>query len=100
MTGTLGQVTIGQGLFGTLSSIVNSALASGTGSLSSELAGLNATITSMNRQIAALQQEAQQETLTLTQQYGAAQATLSQLTTVSNFLSTYFNQASGGSGGG
>jgi flagellar hook-associated protein 2 len=96
VTGALGQVTVGQGLFGTLSSIVNSALASGTGSISTELAGLNATITSMNQQIAALQQEAQQETLTLTQQYGAAQATLSQLTTVSNFLSTYFNQSSGG----
>jgi flagellar hook-associated protein 2 len=95
VTGNLGQVTISQGLFGTLSSIVNSALASGTGSITSELAGLNATITSMNQQIAALQQQAQQETLALTQQYGAAQATLSQLTTISNFLSTYFNQTSG-----
>ena len=53
----------------------------------------------MNQRIAALQQEAQQETLTLTQQYGVAQATLSQLETVSNFLSTYFNQPSSGSGG-
>jgi len=59
----------------------------------------------MNQRIAALQQQAQQETLTLTltltltQQYGVAQATLSQLGTVSNFLSTYFNQPSSGSGG-
>jgi 3-hydroxyisobutyrate dehydrogenase-like beta-hydroxyacid dehydrogenase len=49
----------------------------------------------MNKQIAALQQEALQETLALTQQYGVAQATLSQLTTVSDFLSTYFKQTSG-----
>jgi hypothetical protein len=60
---------------------------------------LNYTVTSMNQRIAALQQQAQQETLTLTQQYGVAQATLSQLETVSNFLCTYFNQPSSGSGG-
>ena len=36
-----------------------------------------------------------QETLALTQQFGLAEATLSQLTTVSNFLSTYFKQTSG-----
>jgi hypothetical protein len=52
----------------------------------------------MNNQISQLQQQAQQETATLTQQFSNAQATLSQLTTVSNFLSTYFNQGSGSSG--
>ncbi|MGH7038656.1 MAG: flagellar filament capping protein FliD [Stellaceae bacterium] len=98
VTGALGQVTVGQGLFGTLTSITNSALASGTGSLTTEIAGLNSTLTGMNQQIAALQQEAQQETLLLTQQYGTAQATLEQLSTVSNFLSTYFNQPSGSGG--
>lgn len=94
-TGGLGNVTVSQGLYGALSSIVNTALASGTGSLTSEIAGLNTSITSMNQQIAALQQEAQQQTLLLTQQYGTAQAALEQLTTVSNFLSSYFNQTSG-----
>jgi flagellar hook-associated protein 2 len=98
-TGTLGEVTISEGLYGSLGSIVNAALASGSGGTTSQIASLNATITSMNQQIAALQQEAQQETLTLTQQFAAAQATLSQLSTVSDFLSTYFNQPSGGLGG-
>lgn len=98
VTGSLGKVTVAEGLFGSLSSLVNGALASGTGSLTQELAGLNNSITSMNKQIAALQLEAQQETLLLTQQYATAQATLSQLTTVSNFLSTYFNQTSGSGG--
>jgi flagellar hook-associated protein 2 len=98
VTGALGNVTVGTGLFGSLSSLVNSALASGTGSLATELSGLNNSVTSMNQQIAALAQEAQQETLLLTQQYATAQATLSQLTTVSDFLSTYFNQSSGGGG--
>jgi flagellar hook-associated protein 2 len=98
VTGALGQVTVGQGLFGTLSSIVNAALASGTGSVTTEIAGLNNTVTAMNQQIVALQQEAQQETLILTQQYGTAQATLSQLSTVSNFLSTYFSSSQPASG--
>ncbi|HJU19444.1 MAG TPA: flagellar filament capping protein FliD [Stellaceae bacterium] len=99
VTGALGQVTVGDGLYGTLSSIVNSALASGTGSITSEIAGLNTTIDGLNQQIAALQQQAQQQTLILTQQFAAAQATLSQLSTVSNFLSSYFNQPASGSGG-
>lgn len=99
VTGDLGDVSVSQGLYGTLSSIANSALASGTGSVSGEIDSLNNTITTMNQQIAALQQQAQQETQALTQQYSVAQATLSQLATVSNFLSTYFNQSSGGSGG-
>jgi flagellar capping protein FliD len=78
-----------------LSSLVTSALASGSGSVVGEITGLNNTIASMNQQIAALQQHAQQETALLTQQFGQAQATLQQLTTVSNFLNTYFQPTSG-----
>jgi flagellar hook-associated protein 2 len=99
VTGQLGEVTVSQGLYGSLSSILTGALASGTGSITGEINSLNDTITSLNKQIASLQQAAQQQTLALTQQYGVAQATLSQLETVSNFLSTYFNQPSSGSGG-
>jgi flagellar hook-associated protein 2 len=98
VTGALGQVTIGQGLYGTLNNLLNTALATGGGGVTGEINSLNATITSMNQQISQLQQEAQQETATLTQQFTNAQATLSQLTTVSDFLSTYFNQGSGSSG--
>jgi flagellar hook-associated protein 2 len=94
-TGQLGEVTVSQGLYSSLSNLLHAALASGTGSITGEINSLNGTITSTNKQIAALQQEAQQETLALTQQYGVAQATLSQLTTVSDFLSTYFKQTSG-----
>jgi flagellar hook-associated protein 2 len=94
-TGSLGNVTVGQGLYGTLSSLVASALASGSGSVTGEIGSLNNTIASMNQQIAALQQQAQQETALLTQQFSRAQATLEQLSTVSNFLNTFFNQTSG-----
>jgi flagellar hook-associated protein 2 len=99
VTGALGQVTVGAGLFGTLSSLVNSALSSGSGGVTSQLASLNSTISSLNQQIAQLQQQAQQETATLTQQYSNAETTLSQLQTVSNFLSSYFNQGTSGTGG-
>jgi flagellar hook-associated protein 2 len=95
VTGSLGSVTVGQGLYGSLSTLVTSALASGSGSVVGEITGLNNTIASMNQQIAALQQHAQQETALLTQQFGQAQATLQQLTTVSNFLNTYFQPTSG-----
>lgn len=99
VTGSLGTVTISQGLYGSLSSLVNAALSSGSGSVVGQIGGLNKTITSMNQQITTLQQEATQQTKELTDQFSAAQATMSQLQTVSGFLSTFFNQSSGGIGG-
>ncbi len=100
LTGPLGQVTVSQGLYSVLGSLVSAALGSGSGGVTGEINTLNSTISSMNQQIAQLQQEAQQQTSALTQQFSIAQATLSQLTTVSNFLTTYFNQGSGSSGSG
>ena len=99
VTGNLGTVTISQGLYGSLSSLVNGALSSGSGGVVGQIGSLNTSITSMNTQITALQKEATQETQELTNQFDAAQATLQQLTTVSSFLTSYFNQSSGGSGG-
>lgn len=96
VTGSLGTVSVSSGVFASLSSIVNSALASGTGSVTGQISNLNSTITSMNKQVAQLLLQAQQETALLTKQFSQAQATLSQLATVSNFLTTFFNQASGG----
>jgi flagellar hook-associated protein 2 len=95
VTGSLGSVTVSQGLFGSLSSVVNAALTSGSGSVTGEINSLDTTIISMNKQIKTLEAEATQETKELTQQYSNAQSTMDQLTTVSSFLSTYFNQTSG-----
>jgi len=99
LTGDLGSVSVSQGLYGQLTSILNGALAPSTGSVTQELSGLNNSVTSMNQRIAALEQEATQQTQALTQEYSQAQATLSQLASVSSFLTTYFNLPSGGSGG-
>ncbi|HWB51607.1 MAG TPA: flagellar filament capping protein FliD [Stellaceae bacterium] len=95
VTGSLGSVTISQGLFGSLSSVVNAALASGSGTIVGHIGGLNTSIAAMDKQIAALQAEATAQTQALTKQFSAAQATLNQLTTVSSFLSAYFKQTSG-----
>jgi flagellar hook-associated protein 2 len=98
-TGRLGSVTVSQGLFGSLSSILSAALDGATGSITGEIANLNKTLTSLNQQIAALQQQAQKQTQALTAQFSVAQARLSQLETVSSFLTTYFNLPTSGSGG-
>jgi flagellar hook-associated protein 2 len=98
VTGNLGNVTVSQGLFGSLSSVVNAALASGSGGVVGQISTLNSEITSMNTQITALQKQATQETQELTDQFDAAESTLNQLSTVSSFLSTYFNETSGSGG--
>jgi flagellar hook-associated protein 2 len=98
VTGSLGNVTVSQGLFGSLSSIVSAALTSGSGSVVGQIASLNTSITSMNTQITALQKEATQETQELTNQFDAAEATLNQLTSVSSFLTAYFKETSGSGG--
>lgn len=88
-----------QSFYGTLNSVVTTALSSGSGGVVGNISSLSDTITSMNKQIAILQKQADAETLALTQQYDHAESTLSQLQTVSDFLTAYFNQTSGSSGG-
>lgn len=101
VTGSLGTVTVSQGLYGQLMGVLNAALDAASGSLTKETSNLNDTITSMDKQIASLQKEAQQQTLALTQQFSIAQSTITQLSNVSQFLTTFFNMPSGnGSSGG
>lgn len=98
VTGSLGNVTVSQGLYGALSSAVNAALSSGSGGVVGQISSLNTSISSMNTQITALEKQATQETQILTNQFSTAESTLNQLSTVSSFLSTYFNQTSGSGG--
>ena len=94
VTGALGTVNVSSGLYSQLSGILNSALATTTGSVVQEISNLNSTLTSMNQHITSLQQQAQQQTVLLTQQFSAAEQTLQQLTTVSSFLTQYFSGSS------
>lgn len=94
VTGALGTVSVSSGLYSQISGMLNGALAPSTGSVTQEVSNLNSTLTAMNKQITSLQQQAQQQTALLTQQYSAAQQTLQQLTTVSSFLTQYFSASS------
>jgi len=94
VTGALGNVNVSSGLYSQISALLNGALAPSTGSVTQEIGNLNSTLTSMNQQITSLQQQAQQQTVLLTQQFSAAEQTLQQLTTVSSFLTQYFNSGS------
>ena len=96
VTGNLGTVTVSQGLFGSLSSLVNAALTSGGGGVVGAIGSLTTSISAMDKQIAALQKQASAETQLLTKQFAAAQATMNQLSSVSSFLTSYYNQTSGG----
>ncbi len=100
VTGNLGTVNVSEGLYGQLMGVLNAALDTQNGSVSQEINNLNTTLQSMNKQITSLQQQAQQQTLLLTQQYSAAEQTLNQLTTVSSFLDQYFNTGSSSASGG
>lgn len=99
IAGDLGTVTVGNGLYGVLNDLLTRALATGTGGITGQIDSLTKTVASLNNQIAQLQDQARKETATLTAQFSAAQATLSQLSTVSDFLTTYFKLPSGGVGG-
>lgn len=96
VTGNLGTVTISKGLYGTLSSLVNSALASGSGGITGQISSLDTSIASLNKQIKTIEAEATTETQELTTQFSNAQATMNQLETVSSFLTTYASATSGG----
>lgn len=100
VTGILGTVNVSEGLYGQLMGVLNAALDTQNGSVTQEINNLNTTLQSMNKQISSLQQQAQQQTLLLTQQYSAAEQTLNQLTTVSSFLDQYFNTGSSSASGG
>ena len=93
-TGNLGTVTVSQGLYQQMTSILSSALNSQTGFIAAAADGLNQTINGINNQITQLQQSAQAQTALLTQQFQAMQAQLAQLQSVGNYLNAFFNTTS------
>ena len=96
-TGNLGTVTVSQGLYQQMTSILSSALNSQTGFIAAAADGLNQTINGINNQITQLQQSAQAQTALLTQQFQAMQAQLAQLQSVGNYLNAFFNTTSSNS---
>lgn len=96
-TGNLGTVTVSQGLYQQMTSILSSALNSQTGFIAAAADGLNQTIDGINNQITQLQQSAQAQTALLTQQFQAMQAQLAQLQSVGNYLNAFFSSNSSSS---
>ncbi len=97
VTGNLGTVTVSQGLYQQMTSILSSALNSQTGFIAAAADGLNQTINGINNQITQLQQSAQAQTALLTQQFQAMQAQLAQLQSVGNYLNAFFSTTSSNS---
>ena len=93
-SGSLGAVTVSQGLYQQMSSILSAALNSQNGFIAAAADGLNQTINGINNQITQLQQSAQAQTALLTQQFQAMQAQLAQLQSVGNYLNAFFSSSS------
>ncbi|WP_031404964.1 flagellar filament capping protein FliD [Thiomonas sp. FB-Cd] len=90
-TGNLGTVTVSQGLYQQMNTILTQALNTQSGFVSAATSGLNSTITSINQQITQLQSSAAAQTTLLQQQFNAMQTQVSQLQSVGQYLTAFFN---------
>ncbi len=96
-TGSLGSVTVSQGIYQEIGAILSQALNTQTGFVAAAENGLNQTISGINNQITQLQTSAQAQTALLTQQFQAMQAQLAQLQSVGNYLNAFFSSMSSSS---
>ncbi|NNM66094.1 MAG: flagellar filament capping protein FliD [Burkholderiales bacterium] len=96
-TGSLGTVTVSQGIYQQMNAILTQALNTQSGFVSAATSGLNSTITSINQQITQLQSSAAAQTALLQQQFNAMQTQVAQLQSVGQYLSAFFNNGSSSS---
>ncbi len=98
-TGSLGSVTISQGVYQQMNAVLTQALNSTTGFVAAATSGLNNTISGINQQITQLQNSASAQTALLEQQFAAMQVQVAQLQSVGQYLSAFYNTSSGSSVG-
>ena len=98
-TGNLGSVTISQGVYQQMNSVLTQALNTTTGFVAAATSGLNTTISGINQQITQLQSNASAQTALLEQQFAAMQVQVAQLQSVGQYLSAFYNTSSGSSVG-
>ncbi|MCE5388102.1 MAG: flagellar filament capping protein FliD [Acidithiobacillus sp.] len=96
-TGNLGTVSLSQGLYQQMNSLLNQALNSQNGFIVAAQNGLNSTISGLGAQITTLQQSASNQTALLTQQFAAMQSQLSQLQSIGQYLSAFYSAGSSSS---
>jgi len=96
-TGDLGSVSVTQGLYQQMNSLLSQALNSQNGFVVAAQNGLNGTINGLNAQITTLQQSASNQTALLTQQFAAMQSQLSQLQSIGQYLNAFYTNGSSSS---
>jgi len=96
-TGSLGSITVSQGIYQQMNAILSQALNTQYGFVSAATSGLNNTINSINQQITQLQNSAAAQTALLQQQFNAMQTQVAQLQSVGQYLSAFFSPSSSSS---
>ncbi len=96
-TGSLGSITVSQGLYQQMNAILTQALNTQSGFVSAATSGLNNTIKGINQQITQLQTSAASQTALLQQQFNAMQTQVAQLQSVGQYLTAFFNPPSSSS---
>lgn len=96
-TGNLGTVTVSQGLYQQMSSLLTQALSSQNGFVAAAQNGIASSINGLSAQITTLQQSASNQTALLTQQFAAMQSQLSQLQSIGQYLNAFYSTGSSSS---
>jgi len=96
-TGSLGSITVSQGIYQQMNAILGQALNTQYGFVAAATSGLNNTINSINQQITQLQNSAAAQTALLQQQFNAMQTQVAQLQSVGQYLSAFFSPSSSSS---
>jgi flagellar hook-associated protein 2 len=96
-TGSLGSVTVSQGIYQQMNAVLTQALNTQSGFVSAATSGINSTITGINQQIMQLQSSAAAQTALLQQQFNAMQTQVAQLQSVGQYLTAFFNSGSSSS---
>ena len=93
-TGNLGTVTVSQGLYQQMNSLLTQALNSQNGFVAAAQNGIASSINGLSAQITTLQQSASNQTSLLTQQFAAMQSQLSQLQSIGQYLNAFYSTGS------
>ena len=97
--GNIGSITVSQGIYQPMNSLLSGALDTQTGFVAAATNGINTTITGINQQITQLQNSASAQTALLEQQFSAMQVQLAQLQSVGQYLSAFYNTGSSSTSG-
>ncbi|OIQ83340.1 flagellar hook-associated protein 2 [mine drainage metagenome] len=96
-TGLIGSVTLTQGIYQQMGSVLSQALNSNSGFIASAQAGVSGTISGVEKQITQAQQNATAQIALLTQQFEAMQVQVAQFTSVGQYLTAFYNNGSSNS---